>query len=238
MSAVENFILKVKRAETPFYARLKRTITSALRFHLPVPRPVGAVLRWSVYLSAAMAETSRRLLVIFYREPAFRSLCASVGERLSLEYLPAVLGHVRVVIGDDVRISGKIEISCGRVVDNPEIRIGNRVFLGHQVVLKPNRQIIIEDDVLISSGCYIADSDEHPIDRAQRVAGRPAPAEKILFVRICRGAWIGRGSYILKGVTIGEGAIVGAASVVRQDVPPFSVAVGNPASIVAQLNPS
>ena len=37
------------------------------------------------------------------------------------------------------------------------------------------------------------------------------------------------------GVTIGEGSTIGAASVVTKDVPPYSVAAGNPAVIRKNL---
>ena len=36
----------------------------------------------------------------------------------------------------------------------------------------------------------------------------------------------------MKGVTIGEGAIIGANSVVISDVPPFALALGNPAEVL------
>ena len=39
-------------------------------------------------------------------------------------------------------------------------------------------------------------------------------------------------SIVMPGVTIGEGAIIGAGSVVTKDVPPYSVATGNPAVVV------
>ena len=45
-------------------------------------------------------------------------------------------------------------------------------------------------------------------------------------------AWLGRGATILGGVRIGNGAVIGAGSVVTKDVPPYAVAVGNPARIV------
>ena len=47
--------------------------------------------------------------------------------------------------------------------------------------------------------------------------------------------WIGFGVNILKGVTIGEGAVIGACSVVTKDIPPYAVAVGNPARVVRNL---
>lgn len=44
--------------------------------------------------------------------------------------------------------------------------------------------------------------------------------------------WIGMGATIMPGVHIGDGAIVGARAVVADDVPPYGVAVGNPAETV------
>ncbi len=44
--------------------------------------------------------------------------------------------------------------------------------------------------------------------------------------------WIGRESVIMPGVKIGDGAIIGAYSVVTKDVPPYSVAGGNPAKFI------
>ena len=43
--------------------------------------------------------------------------------------------------------------------------------------------------------------------------------------------WIGREAVIMPGVTIGHGAIIGSRAVVAKDVPPYAVAVGNPAKI-------
>ncbi|AGL88572.1 Transferase hexapeptide repeat containing protein [Limosilactobacillus fermentum F-6] len=36
-------------------------------------------------------------------------------------------------------------------------------------------------------------------------------------------------------MTIGQGAIVGTKSVVTKDIPPYTVAVGNPARVIRQL---
>lgn len=50
-------------------------------------------------------------------------------------------------------------------------------------------------------------------------------------VRIGDDVWIGGNVVILPGVTIGEGCTIGAGSVVTKDIPPFSVAVGNPCTV-------
>jgi virginiamycin A acetyltransferase len=35
----------------------------------------------------------------------------------------------------------------------------------------------------------------------------------------------------MKGVTVGEGAVIGANSVVISDIPPYCLAMGNPAEV-------
>ena len=43
--------------------------------------------------------------------------------------------------------------------------------------------------------------------------------------------WIGAGAMILPGAQIGDGAIIGAGAVVRGTVPPYGIAIGNPATV-------
>lgn len=52
---------------------------------------------------------------------------------------------------------------------------------------------------------------------------------------IKRGAWVTTGSIVLAGVTIGEVSVVGAGSVVKGDVEPYTVSVGNPAMMTRRL---
>lgn len=168
----------------------------------------------------------------FYREPLFRGRCVSIGKRFTLSKMPFVIGHARIYIGDDVNFFGKVDIFSGRIFDNPSLVIHNRVDIGHNVGFVVNKEIVIEEDVNIASGVSFMDTDSHPRDVTERIADLPPRPEEIKPVRICKKAWIGRGSVILKGVTIGEGAIIGANSVVVTDIPSYSVVMGNPARVV------
>ena len=114
------------------------------------------------------------------------------------------VGHgATITIGDDVGMSG-CTISAGR-----SITIGNHVLLG--------------------SGCLITDNDAHPIDPDQRRLGGGGIAKPIV---IEDDVFIGARAIILKGVTIGRGSVVGAGAVVAKSIPPFSIAVGNPARVI------
>lgn len=227
-------VLNIKRAETPFYAGVKKSAKAVIGFNLPFWRPWGLFLRVTYVSLQFTKEFFRRILAITYYGPIFRSYCVSCGRNLYLELVPSVGGPVKITIGDDVCISGVLVIASGHVLDSPQLRIADRVFIGHNVSFRVNQQIVVEEGVLIAQGSYITDSDEHPIDPDLRAQGLPPAVADIKSVRICRNAWIGRGAYILKGVTIGEGAIVGAGAVVAKDVPPFSIAVGNPARVLAR----
>ena len=47
--------------------------------------------------------------------------------------------------------------------------------------------------------------------------------------------WVGGNVTIMPGVKIGKGAIIGGGSVVTKDIPPYSLAVGNPCRVVRQI---
>ena len=51
-------------------------------------------------------------------------------------------------------------------------------------------------------------------------------------VALGHDVWIGHGVAVLPGRSVGTGAVVGAGAVVTRDVPPYAIAVGNPASVV------
>ena len=58
---------------------------------------------------------------------------------------------------------------------------------------------------------------------------------KIGRIDIKENCFIGDSVIILPGVTIGPNSIVGAGSVVTKDVPPNSVAAGNPVRVISSL---
>jgi acetyltransferase-like isoleucine patch superfamily enzyme len=85
--------------------------------------------------------------------------------------------------------------------------------------------------VIVSYDCRISDSDAHPRDADQRAARVPPDPADIRPIRIGRKAFIGNGTHIMKGVTIGEGAVIGSNSVVISNIPPYCLALGNPAEV-------
>ena len=102
--------------------------------------------------------------------------------------------------------------------------------MGYQLVIDVGCDVTIGNNVLIADRVVIRSYDGHPADPSKRHL--PAPPESSKPIIIEDNAWIGQGSFILKGVTIGSGSIVGAGAVITKDVPPNSLAVGNPARCI------
>jgi acetyltransferase-like isoleucine patch superfamily enzyme len=109
------------------------------------------------------------------------------------------------------------------------VKIGENVYIGMQCSIDNAypEYIYIEDNVSIAAECLII-AHSNPFSHFKDVT--PARVEPVI---IKQGAWICVRSLILPGVTIGEKAIVSAGSVVASDVPPRSIASGNPAKIIA-----
>jgi acetyltransferase-like isoleucine patch superfamily enzyme len=224
---LQGFKLRLRRSSS-----VRQAYSRFTKAKLPVPRAVRPVGRMFYDFLCAIGFVLKRFKSLIYSQPLFECQCEQVGARLSLVECPAVHGNPSIVIGDDLNVSGSLFITSGRIFDRPSLRIGNRVFIGHDVTISCNREVVIEDDVLIAAKCRISDNDGHPILLPERLAGLPQTRDSILPVRICRGAWIGAGTFILKGVTIGEGCVVGANCVVTRDLPAFTVVAAAPATIV------
>lgn len=129
---------------------------------------------------------------------------------------------------------GLIQPTVLSIPDGGSIIIGNKVGISGSTIRSRNR-ITIGDGVIIGSGCLIIDTDAHPIKWEDRLSGNN---DSIVSkpVSIGNNVWIGARSIVLKGVTIGEGSIIGAGSVVTKSVPPHSIAVGNPARVIKQID--
>jgi acetyltransferase-like isoleucine patch superfamily enzyme len=231
---MNSIMLKIRRGETPFYRRLRSTAGRVRSSTLPLPKFANPLLRFGFAVQQNFLQGLRWALSYFFYQPLFRGRCLTVGTRFHVWRMPFVVGHASISIGNDVNFFGKVDVFSGRQFEEPRLVLGDRVDIGHNVVFLVNKEIVIEDDVNVASGVRFMDSDAHPRDTMARIADLPAPPEEIKPVHICRYAWIGQNSFIMKGVTIGEGAIVGVNSVVVNDIPAYSVAMGNPARVVVK----
>lgn len=106
-----------------------------------------------------------------------------------------------------------------------------RIWLGSGYInsnldLSCFERIEIGQDVAISEGVTIRDSDDH------KIAGSSHPHTKP--IKIGNRVWVGLNVTILKGVTIGDGVVIAAGALVTKDVPARCLAAGVPARIIRE----
>lgn len=116
-----------------------------------------------------------------------------------------------IFVGDDVNLGTRPVMLATRST----IRIGNNVMFGPQITIR--------------GGNHRFDVVGMPVNAVTDAMKRPSDD---LGVVIEDDVWVGGNATILSGVTIGRGSIIGASAVVTKTVPPYSVAVGNPARVV------
>lgn len=128
-------------------------------------------------------------------------------------------------VGDGADIQARFSCDYGY-----NIRVGRNCFINYNCVFLDCAPIEIGDDLQMGPAVQLY-TGTHPLDRKLRVAGWETSGR----IRIGDGVWFGGGAIVLPGVTIGDGCVIGAGSVVTRDVPPDSLALGNPARIIRAL---
>lgn len=110
------------------------------------------------------------------------------------------------------------------------ISIGENFFANFNTVFIDCSRIVIGNNVMFGPNCCI-DGAGHPTDSIRRNAG----FEYAYPITIEDDVWLGSGVHIMPGVTIGRGCVIGAGSIVTKDIPPYSLAVGNPCHVIREI---
>ncbi len=166
----------------------------------------------------------------------FAAIYGGEGVNIPLMFMPtqAIAPTLRAFgarIGASVRFRSPLVIHNSR----PErrryyenLQVGNDCYLGRELFLDLQDEIVIEDQVTISHRVMIlthTDAGNSPL-KDEVVNTEQSP------VVIRRGAYVGANVTILQGVEIGELSIVGAGAVVTRSVPASSVVAGVPARLL------
>jgi len=195
---------------------------------LPLPGALGIVLRRVVY-KRVFRKCGTGLII--GRNCVFRHTSKiSLGNDVTIDDMCLIDARGTddrgIVLGDGVIINrnSTVQSKGGDVV------IGKSVSIGAGSTIVSWGGIRIEDGVMIAGGCSISagrfDYSELNRSVAEQEAYTTGP------IGIGKNVWMATGVTILDGVQIGDDAIISAGSVVTGNIPPQTVAFGNPATVV------
>lgn len=151
--------------------------------------------------------------------------------------------HFIVAIGGEfgkirIEVSNKLEDLGLKVINaiHPEANIANNVITGKGVQILISATIAtranIGDYCIVNSSASI----DHECNIKEGVHIAPG-ATLAGCVIVGENSFVGSGAIILPRLKIGANSIIGAGAVVTKDIPPYSVAIGNPAKVTRTLEP-
>lgn len=136
----------------------------------------------------------------------------------------------KIVVGDGAVIDAFVKIKpAGGTGD---VIVGPGTYINSGCVLYTGHGIQIGANVLIAANCTLAPTNHEIRDRNRLIRHQGfSPSRGGIVIE--DDVWIGANSVILDGAVLRRGAVVGAGSVVRDELPEYSINVGAPARTIA-----
>ena len=149
-----------------------------------------------------------------------------------------VRGKGKVIIGDNVNIG---VINSPNFYNNyayiearsehASLHFGNNININNGFSIVSEKNIVINDHVLIGFNCNIIDSNFHNLEIDKRFESDTDPSDVIIE----KNVFIGNNVTILKGVTIGENSVVANGSMVTKSCANNVIIGGVPAKVLRKL---
>ena len=111
------------------------------------------------------------------------------------------------------------------------ITVGKNFFANYNCKLIDGGKITFGDNVLVGPDCTFVTA-VHPANPQKRLEGW----QQFRPITVGNNVWFATGVTVCPGVTIGDNCTIGAGSVVTRDIPPDSVAVGNPCKVIRKAD--
>jgi acetyltransferase-like isoleucine patch superfamily enzyme len=146
---------------------------------------------------------------------------ANFGQNTFVSSEAQLYGIKKLFIGDDTFIA------AGCLIREADLRAGTHCSFNTGAYLQGD--ITIGDYVRIAPHANIIAMNHNFEDISKPISVQGLSHKGII---IEDDVWIGAGATVLDGVTIGAHSIVGAGAVVTKNVPPYSIAAGNPAKVI------
>ena len=146
-----------------------------------------------------------------------------------------LIGMRSIAIGRNTLVSSRTWLNVNHPArGRKSIVIGNNCIIGENNFLSSGRLIEIGDYVITAKDCAFLGSTHVYSDPCVPYGWCETSDRDTISVGT--NCFFGYGAQVIGNVSIGRGSVVGANAVVRTDVPPFSLVVGDPASIIKRYS--
>lgn len=139
-------------------------------------------------------------------------------------------GPCGIEIGDGVTLCDRVYIDTERP-DEGYVKIGKNVYIGTGTTLFGHVGLEIGDYCLLAQNITVTPYSHIFANPDDIIAIQGGNTRRVVIGRDC---YIGMGVCIMYSADIGEGSVIGAGATVVKPIPPYTVAVGNPARVIKE----
>lgn len=160
-----------------------------------------------------------------------RMACKTLLHRLNLlapqeeDEREALLHRILGKCGKDAWIESPFRCDYGW-----NIEVGDTFYGNYNLTILDIAKVTIGNNVMIAPNVSLYTAG-HPLHPASRNSGYEFGQP----ITIGDNVWLGGNVVVTPSVTIGDNCVIGAGSVVTKDIPPNSLAVGNPCRVLREI---
>jgi acetyltransferase-like isoleucine patch superfamily enzyme len=139
-----------------------------------------------------------------------------------------------------VRLASNVNVypeTCFELGPEGEVTVGEYTTLS-DLTISTNARVSIGGYGMLGWEVVIADTSYAVPPASRGALGDDGGAAANNDVVVADNVWVGARAVLLGGARIGEGSVIGAGSVVDFEVPPRSIAAGNPGRVVGPIGTS
>lgn len=180
-------------------------------------------VHWSILIPK---QTRPRLWIKMFINPFYhkKGKGARVRPRTRMDVVP--WNKFELGIDSTIEDFSAINNGVGDVI------IGDRTKIGlSNTIIGP---VTIGNDIRLAQNITLSGLNHNYEDINLPIHEQGVSTSPIVIEDDC---WIGANVVVVAGITVGKHSIVAAGSIVTKNIPPYSVAVGNPARVIKKYSP-
>jgi acetyltransferase-like isoleucine patch superfamily enzyme len=190
------------------------------------PAPAGDAMSfaWATEARVALSRLrqERGLAVVMLQRVIGWMRAAALFRRSQLGARVCATGKVSVLGAEGITLGHRVTFFGGMIASELACAPGATLEIGDECGFNYGVSIAAHQSIRIGRRCMFASFVR--VSDAGRAGVQP--------VEIGDDVWLAHAAIVEPGVRIGNGSVVAAGSVVTQDIPPHSLAIGNPARAV------
>ena len=188
------------------------------------------------YVKSLLSDQLKHSLLLSVSKIKLAFVRRKVGDHTFIDKTVNVYGWQHVNIGENSLIGEMTWLNVNhREPGFDHIKIGDHCYIGRRNLISSAKQVVIKDYVMTSNDCKFLGSNHLFQDPMMPYISTGTTSTDSMYIGV--NVWVGASAIVLGRVTIGHGSIIGAGSVVTKDIPPFSIAAGNPCQVIKRYDP-